>query len=80
MDNNLDYRLNIIQASIDTNNQDNDNIKKTLTKYDSEFTDIKTIIKQMMVQNHHYSPDNMESPKAYNPDTVVPDNKEAPPL
>ena len=77
MDNNLDDQLLIMQSSIEANKQYTDNKMK---KHDSEFTVIRKILKQLMVQNHNSSPDKVEPPKAQDCDTVVPANKKAPTL
>ena len=67
MDNKLDCQFLTMQASVDTNKKDTDELKKKIKKHDSKFTNIKsnftetkTIIKQIMVQNQHYLPDKME--------------------
>ena len=85
----MDEQFLPIQDLIYTNNQvndelnqyhdelkeDNNILKKKLTKHDSYLDKIKTLLKQMMVQNQNSSPDKMEWPKAQDPTTVVPDNK-----
>ena len=69
-----------MQDLIDTNKKDNYELKKILTKHDSEFTKIKKILKQMMVQNQHSSPYNMDSPKSQDTGSVLPANNMDPPL
>ena len=66
-----------MQSSIDAIKLDTDD---KIKKRDYYFTDIKTIIKEIMVQNQRYSPDKVDSSKAQYSDTVFPDNKKAPPL
>ena len=70
---------------IEANNQDTDDLKKTMRKHGTKFTKIysdfnkvKTPIKHIMVKNHHFSPDNMDSQKSQDTDTLDPDNKKAP--
>ena len=64
MYNKLDGQFLILQALVDANKKNTDELKKTLKKHEPKFTEIKIIIKQMMVRNLHYSPDNMYSPKS----------------
>ena len=42
--------------------------------------EIKALLKQVLVQNDTSSPDNMDSPKAQDPTTMVPAIKKAPQL
>ena len=72
MYNKLDGQLIIIKYLVDTNKQNNDENKKKLYKNESEFTDTKTLIKHIMVQNQNDLPDKMDSFKAQDPGTVVP--------
>ena len=58
-----------------TTNKYTNDIKKKQNKHDSWFTNINTIIKQMIVQNQHSSWYNMDSPKIQDCGGVVPDNK-----
>ena len=53
-----------------------------LDKQDSKLDNITAMIKNMMYhnQNLNYPPDNMDSPYAHGPTTVVSDNKKAIPL
>ena len=60
MDNKLDDHLLIMQALLYANKEDTDELKKNMTKHDSEFSKIKTVLKQMMVQNSHPSPENID--------------------
>ena len=59
MDNNLDEQLLVMRSSVDINKQHTANIEKTLNINDSESTNTKKFLKQRMVQNQHYSPDNI---------------------
>ena len=60
MDKNLDDHLPIIQSLVDTKNKDNEGIKKTLKKHDSEFIKTKTILAPLVVQNKYSYPDKAE--------------------
>ena len=66
-----------MQASIYANKKDYD---KKMKKCDSEFFDIKTLLEQIMVHNHNSSPENVDSPRAQDPDTMVPSKKKYPSL
>ena len=80
IDNKLDEHILFMQYLVDTNKKVNDELKKKLNKHDSGLYKIKTLHKQVLVQNQIYSPDKMDSPKAQYPTNVVPANKKAPPL
>ena len=80
MEKNIDDHFLIIQYLIGDNKQYTDDLKNTLKKYDSGFTKIKTVLKQLMVQNQNFSPDKVDSPKVQDPDTLVLANKRSPPL
>ena len=60
MDNKLYENILIMRALLDSNKEDTDELKKNMTKHDSEFSKIKTVLKQMMVQNSHPSPENID--------------------
>ena len=78
MDNKLDDQVVIKQDLLYSNNnytgginkdtselkKDTDKLKNTLKKNESKFTEIKIIIKQMMIHNLHYSSGNTDSPKS----------------
>ena len=51
-----------------------------MNKHDSDLDKINTILKHVLVQNQHFLPDKMDSPRAHNPATVVLANKKAPSL
>ena len=53
MYNKLDYQFLIMEHSVYANRQNTDELKKKLEKRESEFTRIKTSIKQVMVHNLH---------------------------
>ena len=53
-------------------------MKSDMKKIYSDFIKIKTIITHMMAQKQNSLPGNMDSLKAQDPDTVVPNNKKAP--
>ena len=76
MDNNSDYQLLIMQATIESNNQYSDGKIKNLT------ADLTGIIASMMnqIKISKSSPDKKDSPKAQDTTTVVPANKKSPPL
>ena len=87
MDKCFDEQLLIMKYSLDANEDKmmkigfkSTEMKSEFIKMKSEFIKMKTVFKQMMVHNHYYSPDNMDSPKAQDPDTVVLANKKAPQL
>ena len=84
MENKLDYQLFIVHSPVDNNkqasDQDTKEFKKTLNKYRYEYTETKKILSQLSVKTQCYSPDKVYSPKSQYSDTVVPDNKKAPPL
>ena len=54
-----------IQYLIDTKNQDDD---EKIKKQNYEFIEINKLLKHIMVQNHHYSPRKMDSPKVQDPE------------
>ena len=56
----------------------NDEFKKKLSKHDSDFEEIKTLLKQVIVWNQNSFPDSMDYPKAQDPTTLVPANNKAP--
>ena len=58
----------------------NDELNKKLNRNDSYSDKIKTLPRQMMVQNKNSSPENKESNNSQDPTTAVPDNNKAPPL
>ena len=60
--------------------KDNDGIKKELNKYEFESANIKALINKVLGQNQYLYQDNMDSQKAQDPTTMVPDNKKDPPL
>ena len=66
-----------MQASINSTKKGTD--EKTEKQY-SEFTEIKIILKQIMVQNNNSSPDKVYPTKAHDTDTELSDNKKDPPL
>ena len=76
MDNNSDYQLLIMQATIESNNQYSDDKIKKLT------ADLTGIIASMMdqIKISKSSPDKKDSPKSQDTTTVVPANKKSPPL
>ena len=55
-------------------------IYSEFTGMKSEITDIKTMIKHVIVHNQNSSPENMDLPKTQYPTTLVPANKKAPAL
>ena len=83
--NKLDDQLHVIQASVYNNKQVTeerkkytDVLNKKLNKHESIFDDIKTPLKQVIVQNKTSYPDRMNPQKAQDITTVVPDNNKAP--
>ena len=80
MDNKLDEQLISTQDLMDDNKEDTDDLKKKLNKHNSGFYEIKTLIKQIMVQNLHYSPEQKDLPNSQGFCTLVPANNKAPPL
>ena len=87
MYNKLDSHIFVIQALVYNNkkvtgeiNLNNDEIKKKLNKHESYLDEIKTTLKQVIVQNKAYFLENMDSPKPQDTTTVVPANKKAQPL
>ena len=76
MDNNSDYQLLIMQATIESNKQDYDEKMKKLT------TDLTGMIASMMYQIKMFksSPDKKDSPKAQDTTTVVSAKNKYPPL
>ena len=87
MDNKLDFHLPTVKVLVDTNKQVNDELQQyndelniILNKYESDFDEIKTLLKQVIFNNQNSLPENMYSRKAQYNTTVVPDNKKAQPL
>ena len=68
MDNNLDEQILFMKALVDSKkqvtdeiNQDDIELKKKLNKHYYDLDEIKTILKQVLVQNQNFSPDRMDS-------------------
>ena len=76
LDNKSDDHLLIVQGTIESSRQDSDKKAKNLTE------DLIEMIASMMDQIKilKSSPDKKDSPKAQDPNTVVPDNNKSPPL
>ena len=73
MDNKLEEKVLIVQAS-------NEKLASEFTEMKSDITDIKTTFKQIIAQKHHSSPGNMDSPKAQDTETLFLYTNKAPPL
>ena len=75
MDNKLDDQCLIMKYYIDTNKKYTVyKLKKwyyELTDINSEVTKTREILKHIMVQNQHYSPDKMDPPNSQDTETVV---------
>ena len=70
--------LNDKLASEFTNmNSDMNKIDSEYTKMRSYMNEIRIIPTQMMIKKQYSSSDKMDSPKAQDPSTAVPDNKKA---
>ena len=76
----LDDQILTIQASDNYINHADEETKETLERHESEFTNIKTIIAQLLIQDKNYSTDKVDSPKDQDTDTILPGNKIYSPL
>ena len=71
-ENKPDDHFLLTESLIDGNKKSSD---EKMNKYDYALDKTKKILKQGLVQNKNYSPDNIDSPKAEDPTTVDPANK-----
>ena len=81
----MDDQILVIQTLVDSNKQITDELKQVcgklknkLNKSDFELSEIKALLNKVLVQNQNCSPENMDSPQAHDPVTVVLDKSKSP--